>query len=400
MSLFDKTIDRRKQGSCKWDIALSAVGDFEDTLALSTADTDFPTAPKIKEALLDAVENTVFGYTNPTNAFYDSVISWMQRRHDWAISKEWIAGSPGIVSSMFYFLHAFTQPKDGVLIQPPVYAPFSHTVRTTGRSVVANPLIYENGTYRIDFADLETKAAEANVKMMFFCNPHNPVGRCWSYEEVERVAAICAKHDILLVSDEIHFDFVFPPFKHTVAETLPKHLTKNIAVCTAPSKSFNLAGMQLSNIIIQDETIRKQFTNAQFRCGSHLLNVFSYIACTAAYNDCADWLDEQLTYIQENDRLVRAELSANRLPITLPPLEATYLQWLDFSQTHYPNGRERQRFLQKTLHLNLENGLVFGKEGEHFERLNIACPHSVVEEVLQRLKSGKLTLYDNTAAGG
>ncbi|MDR0521990.1 MAG: pyridoxal phosphate-dependent aminotransferase [Planctomycetaceae bacterium] len=385
MSFFDTIIDRRKQGSCKWDHAAAAIGDKDGILALSTADTDFPTAPPIKSALIEAAENHVFGYTNPTGAFYDAVISWMHRRHHCDIQKEWIVCTPGIVSAMYYFLHAFTQKNDGVIIQPPVYAPFASSVRQLGRQVIENPLLYNNGVYQMDFADLERKAALPHAKMMFLCSPHNPAARCWTYEELERTADICTKNHLLLVSDEIHFDFVFPPHHHTVFTALPEKYTQNIAVCTSPSKSFNLAGLQLSNIIIPNRNVRQQFIDGQHRCGSHLLNTFSYIACTAAYQHCGNWFDELRQYIYENDVFVRKYIAEKKLPLSVCPLEATYLQWLDFSQSPYPSADERKHALCRRQHILFENGLVFGKEGEHFERFNIACPRSVVEEVLYRL---------------
>ncbi|MDR0870041.1 MAG: pyridoxal phosphate-dependent aminotransferase [Planctomycetaceae bacterium] len=385
-SFFDTAIDRRKQGSCKWDAAFAS-GSGDDILALSTADTDFQTAPPIKKALFDAVENRVFGYTSPAESFYDAVVSWMHRRHNWNIQKEHIVCTPGIVSAMFYFLHSFTNEGDGVIIQPPVYAPFSFTIKKTGRQTVENPLLYKNGTYRMDFADLERKASLPNVKMMFLCSPHNPVGRCWTYEELEQVAHICTKYNILLVSDEIHFDFVFPPHRHTVFAVLPEKLTQNIAVCTSPSKSFNTAGLQLSNIIIPNRELRRKFINGQHRCGSHLLNAFSHIACAAAYNHCADWFDEQLRYIQDNDTFIRQYITQNNLPVSVCPLEATYLQWLDFSASQYPSAPERKRFLRQKLHIHFENGLVFGSEGEHFERFNIACPRSTAGDVMRRLST-------------
>ncbi len=383
---FHRMIDRRAQGSAKWEMARAANGGKLDDriLALSTADMDFPVAPEIAKALHEAVEDIVPGYTLPTDRYFDAVISWMARRHDWTVEKDWIVGSPGIVSALYYLLHGFTKPGDGVIIQSPVYHPFADSIRITGRKILDNQLLYENGVYRMDFDDLERQAASPGTKMMFLCSPHNPVGRCWTRDELERVAEITARHEILVVADEIHFDFVFPPHRHTVFASLPDKWTKNIVVCTSPSKSFNIAGLQVSNIVIPDPGIRKQYRDTAFSCGSMLLNVFAFPACIAAYEKSEDWLDALLAHLAENDGVIRKRL-AEELPskIAIPPLEATYLQWLDCSALKL-TPLERQKRLHEA-GLFFESGLVFGAGGDDFERFNIACNRETIDEALARL---------------
>lgn len=384
---FDTTVDRRLQGSYKWDTMAKAMGkDAPKTLALSTADMDFVPAPEIVTALQETAAQPIYGYTGPTEEYFDAVISWMKRRHQWTVEKESIALSPGIVAALYYVLHAFTQPGDGVIIQTPVYYPFAGSVKATNRKLLVNPLLHEDACYNIDFDDLERKAALPEAKVMFLCSPHNPVGRVWSCEELERIAQICTKNDVLLVSDEIHFDIVFSPYKHTVYANLPDSLTKNSIVCTSPSKTFNLSGMQISNIVIPDKTIRKQFVEASSRCGFHALNSFAYAATVAAYNQAEPWFEAMLDYVHGNEKLIRDYLLKRFPRLTVSPLQGTYLQWIDFSGLGM-NYLEREKLLREQAGLFFESGRVFGENGKDFERFNIAYPRSVITNVLQRLDS-------------
>lgn len=383
---FSTVMNRRTCGSIKWDLMkLSSYESPEDSIAVSTADMDLKIAPEITSALEEACERPIFGYTWGTPDYYDSVMSWMERRHSWKIEKEWIACAPGVVSSLHQLIYALTAPGDGVVVQKPVYRPFFSSVEQTGRTLIDSPLLNENGYYRMNFEDLEKKAALPEAKMMILCSPHNPVSRVWKPEELERLADICTKNDVILVSDEIHFDIVFPPHKHTVYGTLSEKLRKNCVICTAPSKTFNICGLQVSNIIISDPAKKKAFSDAYLRCGIHGLNSFAFVACEAAYNHGEAWLDALLVHLAENDAFIRKRINERFPKISIAPLEGTYLQWLDFSKTGLDHP-EREKFLREKAGVYFESGHVFGEQGNQFERFNIAYPRSVIEEVLKRLE--------------
>lgn len=383
---FDRIVDRWNLGSAKWEMMKAALGKgCEDVLAVSTADMDFPVIPEVRDAMHEAVDRFVYGYTVPTPEFYRAVADWLARRHRWNIKEEWIVCSPGIVSALYYSLYAFTQEGDAVIIQQPVYAPFASSINATKRKVLNNPLVYREGAYTIDFEGLEKKAALPEAKMMFLCSPHNPVGRLWTEEELNRIARICVKYDILLVSDEIHFDLVFPPREHFVYGRVSEAPQGRFIVCTSPSKTFNLAGLQISSIIIPDPQLRKRFKDSALACGFYSPNVFAPQACIAAYEKGEAWLAELLEYLRENDLFVR-EYIAEHLPrLTLPPLEATYLQWIDCSALPWDH-LERERRLREEGCVFFESGHIFGSEGRDFERFNIGLPRFLVEEVLQRFR--------------
>jgi len=396
---FDSLPNRCGEGSIKWDAMKAAMSDIPsdatgetlaDALAVSTADMDFFMAPEIVAALRESVGRRIYGYTWPTDNYYDAVIHWMQRRHYWQVEKESIALAPGIVAAIYYTLYAMTQPGDGVIIQPPVYAPFAISVRQTGRALMFNPLVNEGGRYTIDFDDLEAKASQKHAKMLLLCSPHNPVGRTWRRHELEQIADICLRYDVLILSDEIHFDIVFPPHKHTVFATLDRDLRDRCIVCTSPSKSFNIAGMQISNIIIGNRELREKFVQASLACGFHAPNCLAYDTCVAAYDNAEPWLEAMLTYIRANDSVTREYFAERKLPvgattITISPLEATYLQWLDFSALGLDH-RELQRLMREKAGVFFEEGYIFGDEGRGFERLNLAYPRSVIQEIARRVE--------------
>ena len=383
---FDTPVDRRSEGSIKWEMMKTVTGNqTNQALAVSTADMDFVMAPEILAALHDGVDRRVFGYTMPTNAYYESVINWMARRHHWSVEKESIVLAPGIVAAIYYMLYTLTKPGDGVIIQPPVYAPFAKSVRYTKRELILNPLINSGGHYTIDFDDLEAKASQKNAKMLILCSPHNPVGRAWSREELERIADICLRHNVFVLSDEIHFDIVFPPHRHTVFASLDRDLRDRCVVCTSPSKSFNVAGMQISNIIIPNRELREKFVHTALGCGFYSANCLAYDACIAAYDKAEPWLEAMLSYIKGNDQYVREYFAEHVPQLTISPLEATYLQWLDFSFLGLDAG-QLQQFMREKTDVFFEEGYIFGDEGRGFERWNLAYPRSVVEEIARRIK--------------
>ena len=382
---FDIQVDRSGEGAIKWETAKRFAGSEADkVIAVSTADMDFQMCSEIVEAIRSKAFDRVYGYTCATDEYYQAVISWMQRRHNWLIQRDWIAPVPGIVPSLYYCAYAFTEPGDGVIIQPPVYYPFFEFVEKTGRSLITNPLVKNGSSYEMDFDDLEKKASLPNAKMLVLCSPHNPVGRVWSKDELQRLASICVKNGLIVIADEIHFDIVFPPNRHYAYGNLDPELTKNCIICTSPSKSFNIAGLQVSNLVIQNPEMKKRYIQAALNCGFYSLNTFAYIGCIAAYEHGEKWFDAMLRYVAENDRFVRNYCSENLSQLSITPLEATYLQWIDFSAIGI-DCLEREAIFRKKAKVFFESGHIFGEQGRDFERLNLAYPRTVIKEVLDRI---------------
>ncbi len=385
---FETIIDRKNFGSTKWNA-------FPDTsteyVPLSTADMEFPTAPEIVETIKDVAENRVLGYTEPTDEYYDAVISWMKRKHNFEIEKDWIITTPGVVDALAILIDAVTKPGEGVIILTPAYYPFDISVVAKSRKIVYSSLLYNNGKYEIDFADLKKKAARKNVTALLFCNPHNPVGRVWTKDELKKVCDICCDNGVFIIDDEIHNDLIMPGFEHTVMATVSERVKDNIAVCTAPSKTFNLAGVQCSNIIIPNALARTK----AIVCGllnMHMsLNIFAYSACIAAYTKCDEWLDELLSVIKSNADFVKDFMAENFKEIKVIELQGTYLLWLDMRKTGL-NHKEMKKLLIEN-HIYLDNGEIFGEDGRGFQRINLACPRATLEKMLLRFKSGMEKVY-------
>ncbi|MDR1483321.1 MAG: pyridoxal phosphate-dependent aminotransferase [Planctomycetaceae bacterium] len=385
---FDKLADRFDQGSIKWEHAKRAGGvKFSGRLfAVSTADMDFLMPPEIVAAVREAALQLVYGYTEPSQDYFDAVISWFSRRHNFDVLRNWVVFSPGVVAAIYYAIAAFTNSGNGVIVQMPVYRPFHASVKSLGRRVVNNALIREGNSYRIDFDDLELKASAAETKMLIFCNPHNPIGQVWTREDVERIASICAKHGVIVASDEIHADITFPPYKHTSYCSLSENFFKNVIVCTSPSKSFNMCGLQISNIIIPDAVMRQHFVRQSHNSGFHSPNCFAAAATIAAYNKAEKWLDKLLQYIYGNHEFVRRFIETKIPKVEVSQLQGTYLQWLNFAGTGI-NCRERERLLRDNAGIFFESGYIFGEGGESFERLNLAYPRSFLNDLLQKLQT-------------
>lgn len=382
---FDTIFSRRKIGAAKWDTIETEMGkNSSDIIPLSVADMEFKTAPEIVEILKDRVSYASYGYTIPTDSYYESVVNWMKKRHSWNIKKEWISLSPGIVPAFYTAIRAFTHPGDKIIIQQPVYYPFKSAAICNGCEIVNNELIYEDGKYTIDFEDLEEKVKDPRVKVLLFCNPHNPVGRVWTKEELIKVGEICLKNDVLIISDEIHFDFVYKPYKHTVFASISKELENNVITMTAPSKTFNLAGLQDSNIIIPNGKLKLQFDIANCNTGFFTLNQFAFDACEAAYNKCELWLEELLDYLQGNLNYLNNFIENNIPEIKVVPPEGTYLVWLDCMGLGM-NAAELERFMKEKARIFFDEGYVFGDAGVGFERINIACPRKMMENALNNL---------------
>lgn len=382
---FATYIPRGEQGSSKWlDMKRKKPDVPEDVVPFSVADMEFKTAPEIIRGLQDYLPKTVLGYTQETEAYLAAVCGWMARRHGWKVRPEWVVTSPGVVTALALCVKAFTQPGDGVIVMTPVYYPFYRVVRGTGRTLQENGLVRENGRYGIDFEGLEALAREKETRMLILCSPHNPVGRVWTKEELVRVGEICARHGVLVVSDEIHNDLIMPGYFHTVFSQAGSGFAEHTVVCTAPSKTFNLAGMQTSNIIIENEALRKRFLQEKRANAVMELNALGYKACEIAYTKCEGWLDELLGVVDENRALVERFLDERLPPACAAPLEGTYLQWLDFRWMGLSIERLEERMHAENLFF--DEGYIFGAAGAGFERLNLACPKSVLEKALVRLE--------------
>ncbi|MBV7273705.1 MalY/PatB family protein [Clostridium thailandense] len=384
---FNTIFSRRNVGAAKWDSITQEMGVAgEDIIPLSVADMEFKVAPEIVTAIKKVADFAAYGYTIPTESYYEAVIGWMERRHNWKIKKEWISLSTGVVPAFNTAIRAFTHPGDKVIIQQPVYYPFGKAITNNGCQVVNNALIYKGGNYTIDFDDLEEKVKDPLVKILLFCNPHNPVGRVWTEEELNRVGEICLKAGVLVISDEIHFDFVFKPYKHKVFATLSQEFQDNSLILTAPSKTFNLAGLQCSNVIIPNSKLKAQFDNANERTGFFSLNHFAYAACEAAYNEGELWLDELLEYLEGNLNYLKSFMAKELPQVKVIETEGTYLVWLDCKALGLTNS-ELEKLMKEKARIFLDEGYIFGASGAGFERVNIACPRAMLEKALNNMKN-------------
>ena len=379
-----KIIDRRNTNCLKYDFAAEE-GVPDDAIPLWVADMDFQVAPDITQRLEKIVSHAIYGYVDAKDAYYEAVANWYDSRFGYRPEKRWIIKTPGVVFAMATAVNAFTDPGDSVLIQQPVYHPFRAVVEENARCVINNPLVLRNGQYSIDFQDFEEKIVRNRVKLFLLCSPHNPVGRVWTEEELIRLEEICLAHDVLIVSDEIHSDFVWEGHRHHLLLSLRDEFAENTIVCTAPSKTFNIAGLQCSNIFIPDHALRKRFVNTMYATGYELMNTFAIASCQAAYEEGEDWLREVKQYIYENILFVKSYIEQNIPQIHMHMPEGTYLIWLDCSGLGM-DTRSRREFLLNEAKIWTHSGSVFGSEGDEFERLNAACPRPVLEEALNRLK--------------
>ncbi len=379
---FTSVPDRTGQGSSKWNSAKNA---SINAVPLSVADMEFTTAPQIKKALCRVASEQILGYTDPTDEYYDAVKRWMKKRHSFDIQKEWIVTTPGVVNALGILIEAVTKPGDGIIILTPVYYPFDMAVLAKSRHFVYSELkLTENG-YEIDFDDLEKKARLSTTKAIIFCNPHNPIGKVWSKEELQKTADICVNNGVFIIDDEIHNDLIMPGYTHTVMATLGKNIENNIAVCTAPSKTFNLAGLQCSNILVPDKKNRAKVNACMMMNMQSHLNIFAYEACKVAYNECEDWLEELLQVIASNAKYVEDFMAENFPEIKVFPLQGTYLQWLDMRKlgmTHI----ELRKMLEDA-DIFLDWGEMFGDMGRGFQRINLACARDTLEKTMQRFKN-------------
>lgn len=378
---FDEIVDRKNTLSCKWDLA------SDDILPMWVADMDFRTAKPIVDALVNRAQSGIFGYSVYTDDVYEAITGWFKRRHNWEIEKEWIQFSPGIVPALHAFTRIFVKSGEKILMNSPVYYPFFKSAERNGIEAVNSVLLNKNGRYEIDFKDFEKKAADPLVKMFYLCSPQNPGGRLWSRGELEKIGRICLENNVLVVADEIHCDLVYPGKKHISFGTLSDDIVDNSIICTAPTKTFNLAGLQISSVIIKNPELRKMYADYMTASGFDYgeAGTFGLEAIRAAYKYGDEWLDSLMEYINGNLEFLLNYVKENIPKAKVMVPDATYLVWIDFSDYKIDS-----KTLHKTLKYEgkiwLDEGYLFGKAGEGFERINIACPRKILEEGLKRIK--------------
>ncbi|MFN2135862.1 MAG: MalY/PatB family protein [Candidatus Promineifilaceae bacterium] len=395
---FDQEIDRFNTHCLKWESepgadhktlpgesAYARHGD-ERLLPLWVADMDFRSPPEVIEALVERAAHGVYGYSTPADCYYEAVQDWMVRRYNREVQRDWIVITPGVVAALKMMIQAYTQPGDKVIIQTPVYHPFHSAVEENDRRLVYNPLKRVGDRYEMDFEDLERKVIDPLVKLAILCSPHNPVGRVWTPEELRRFGEICLDNGVLVISDEIHADLIYDGFTFASFACLGERFAQFSVICTAPSKTFNLAGLKLSNIIIENDVLRAGLEKVLSQNGASGTNAFGIVAAEAAYRYGEPWLEAVMAYIQENYSFLTAFIAENMPQLTVIPPEGTYLVWIDFSALGL-DPEERRRLLLEDAHVWLNEGRIFGPEGAGFERINIACPRQILAEALQRIRT-------------
>ncbi|WP_234124289.1 MalY/PatB family protein [Clostridium hydrogenum] len=377
---FDEVINRRNTNSVKWDSQKE-----DDVLPMWIADMDFKVADPIIKTLEKRALHGVFGYASISDAYYEAEIKWWERRHNFKIKKEWIEPTTGVIPSLSAVVQAFTEPGDKVLIQSPVYNYFNTSIINNKCEIVLNELKYTGGHYEIDFDDFEKKASDPKVKIFILCNPHNPIGIAWSKEQLERLGEICLKNEVLVLVDEIHRDLVYKGHKYTPFAAVNEECLMNSITCTAPSKTFNLAGLKTSNIIVANDEYRKKVDRSLNINETIEPNIFGIEGLIAAYNEGEEWLDQLLEYLEGNLDFLISFISENMPKLKVVKPEATYLIWIDCRSL----GISSKEFSKKLLlegKLRINYGSIYGDNGEGFIRINIACPRELLKEGLERLK--------------
>ena len=381
---FSQVIERNNTLSIKYDFAKERKKP-NGLLSLWVADMDFPVAQEIKDALIERCNHGIFGYSEVKTPYYEVIAKWYQEKFNWSTKKQWLVKTPGVVAAIANAIRAFTNIGDAVLIQKPVYYPFFLTIEDNQRKVVNNSLVYKNGRYEMDFVDFEEKIISNKVKLFVLCSPHNPVGRVWNKEELLKIGDICLKHKVIVVADEIHADFVYHGHQHQVFANLKTDYQEITVTCTAPSKTFNIAGLQVSNIFIANENLRKKFKQELKKTANADINVMGLIACQAAYSQGEDWLRQVKIYIAENLEYVKTFLRDNLPQVKLVEPEGTYLLWLDFRELNLTEEELEDLIINKAK-LWLDGGTMFGTEGVGFQRINIACPQKNLIQAFTQLK--------------
>lgn len=379
---FDELVDRTNTNSIKYDARKQFFG-AEDVLPLWVADMDFKTPDFIIQALKQRLEHEVLGYTFRGDSYADAIINWLDQRHGWKVEKEWISFSPGVVAGLTLAIDTYSKPGDEVIVQPPVYFPFFDSVKGMGRQMVENPLKLEDGRYTFDLEDLKSKITP-KTKMLLLCNPQNPGGMVWTKAELEALATVCLENRVLIVSDEIHSDLVFEGHQHIPLPTLSEEIANNCVVCMAGSKTFNIAGLTTSFVVIPNKKLFVRYERTLKVPHLHMGNIFGSLALETAYREGAGWVDQMVGYLLENYRFLESFLKEN-LPQVVPMKpEATYLIWLDFSAFQLSDEELNDKLIKAGVGLN--RGVQFGKQGSGYMRINIGCPKATLEQALIRMK--------------
>lgn len=382
---FDTVVDRRNTYSLKYDFAEER-NKPKDVLPLWVADMDFLISSYIQDAIKKQTEHGIFGYSDVKEEYFEALKRWMKTHHNWDIEEEWLVKTPGVVYALAMAVKAFTKENESVLIQQPVYYPFGSAITDNHRKLVVSDLILdEDGRYQIDFEDFEEKIVKEDVKLFFLCNPHNPVGRVWTKEELIRLGDICLKHNVLVVSDEIHADFAFKR-EHQVFVNLKEEYKDISIVATAPSKTFNIAGLQVSNILIPNPLLRKEIEKQISASGYSQLNVLGLVATLAAYQHGQEWYDAMYRYVKDNIAFTKQFVEERLSGVKVVETEGTYLVWLNFRGLHL-SEKELEDLIVNKAKLWLDRGSMFGKSGEGFERINVACPRKTLVEALNRIEN-------------
>lgn len=379
---FDEVIERRGSNSYKWDTPAA-----DGVLPLWVADMDFRTAPPVVDALRRRVEHGIYGYTKVPAAYYDAVTGWFARRHGWNFRAEWIIYTSGVVPALSAVIKALTEPGDRIVVQTPAYNCFYSSIRNNGCELSASPLVYANGCYTIDFDDLERRLADPKARLFLLCNPHNPVGRVWTPDELRRMGELCMKYGVFVVADEIHCELTYEGHDYTPFASLSDTFAQHSVTCISPSKAFNIAGLQIANIVVPDDAVRRRVDRAININEVCDVNPFGVVATIAAYNEGAGWLDELRRYLRGNYEYLRDYFVRHLPDYPVLPLEGTYLAWVDCRASGTASGALAARLLEEH-RLMLSPGEMYGPGGEYFLRVNLACPRARLAEALERLAAG------------
>ncbi|OEF96601.1 MalY/PatB family protein [Desulfuribacillus alkaliarsenatis] len=379
---FCEVIDRANTNTMKWNCK-SIFGE-DDVLPFWVADMDFKSPQPVIDSLANRAEHGIYGYTLPGRSYKESITNWITNRHNWEVNQDWILTLPTLIYGITLIMRTFSNVGDQIVIQQPVYHPFARIVNSNQRELSVNELVYENGSYKIDFDDLEQRLANPKTKIFLLCSPHNPVGRVWTKDELKQMGELCLKHDVFIISDEIHWDLVFADYKHIPTASISEEIANITFTCTAPTKTFNLAGLHISNLIISCKQKRKQIITEINNAGLNDNNIFGLIALEAAYTHGERWLVDLMVYLHRNLQLIEQHVQANWPAVKLVQLEGTYLAWLDIKSTG-ASDEEIQKRLVKEAKVALHMGSTFGQGGEGFLRMNFACPHSMLKIGLQRM---------------
>ena len=388
---FDKIIDRTNTDSLKYDFAVER-GMPKGILPLWVADMDFPTSSYILDAIKERTEHGIFGYSDVKDEYFDAVRTWMNKRHGWKVNKEWMITTPGVVFALAMAVRAYTKVEDGVLILQPVYYPFGKVIEDNKRKlVVSNLMLMEDNRYHMDLEDVESKIVQGNVKMLIMCSPHNPVSRVWSKEELCALGDICLKHNVIIMSDEIHADFVYEDNKHYVLADLDEKYAQITITATAPSKTFNIAGLQVSNVFISNKDLRDRFVEEIATTGYSQINSLGIVACRAAYEHGEEWYQAMLKYVKDNIDFLDEYLKNNIPILKMIKAEGTYLVWIDCRQLGIEDNELEDLVVNKA-GLWLDGGTMFGEAGSGFQRINVACPRKTLKNALDKLRDAVVSI--------